>query len=180
MSENTAPPGPTPVKEIVSHNMSYKAVVYDIGDDKTTSFEVAVYTWKEEDKKEMPIWERIGGPFVLDNIDAAERVAQENLSLLSGEMPDTNVEAALSQLIKDHSGDQNAAFLSPNNYDVSFVTPENSSQITPRKVAIVYDLYLVESDAKWLIGTLKEDGVIECWTVFESMEEALEQIGGEE
>jgi hypothetical protein len=174
------------ISELRSHNLNYKATLHQRGRKKI--FAVSVYHWLTEGNEEnegQPVWERIIGPNVFEDLETAEKFAAEELRLAAGEKIDIRISDELLHWVREYTGDHTADFLDPTSFVVRRFTSksnetENSEEITPANVLFVLDLYLVKNNEKWLLGMIQEDGHIDCWQNFDSLEEALDVIKKEE
>ena len=103
--------------------------------------------------------------------------------MLAGETTDESISPDTTVWLKEYSGDEHAEFLDAANYKARKIRMSSSESnknqyrdFTASKIVIVYDLYLVEADGKWMFGSLEEDGLIDCWNEFDSLEEAIDAL----
>ena len=163
------------LEEYVSHNLNYKAIVCGVGD----AFEVNVYHWNEEelDDEGRPTWERIAGPFPVENKPAAEALAQTQLADLAGETLDTDVDDSVEQAIEAALGHKEFTFLKVSNFNISYLKDPDAEDFVPltaHKVLLTGDFYYVLGDENtWWSGFLYDEGQIRCWQSFTSLPEAL-------
>jgi signal transduction histidine kinase len=89
------------IEEFLSHNLNYKALVNKEGD----AYEVIIYHWNEEDLDGdgKPTWERIAGPFPVENLPAAEALAKTQLADLAGETEDIEIDESVTAVIESEN-----------------------------------------------------------------------------
>ncbi len=171
------------VKEMLSHDLEYKAVILRVPDSE--QFEVDVYRWKEEKENnslETIVWKRAAGPFVVDDQKQAESVASENLHLLSGEVIDVSVDEKMQLWLREYSDDYAAEFLSPSGFTARTVVKETVEDTEYKdlkitKVVVVHDLYVVQvEDTNWMNGISEGGNLLTCWGNFDSLASALDEI----
>lgn len=163
------------LEEYVSHNLNYKAVVGQSGD----AFEVNVYHWNEEelDDEGKPTWERLAGPFPVENKPAADALAQTQLADLAGETVDNEVDDSVHQVIEAVLGHDEFTFLKTENFTITHLADPDSEDFTPleaHKVLLCGDFYYVLANQdKWWSGFLYDEGQIRCWQQYNNLTEAL-------
>jgi len=163
------------LEEYISHNLNYKAIVCGIGD----AFEVNVYHWNEDELDEdgRPTWERIAGPFPVENKPAAEALAQTQLADLSGEAIDNEIDDSVAVVIESVLGHDQFSFLKTENFTFTYLKDPESEDFVPltaHKVLLCGDFYYVLADEdKWWTGFLYDEGQIRCWKQFNNLTEAL-------
>jgi len=163
------------IEEYVSHNLNYKAIVNKEGD----AFEVNVYHWNEEelDSDGKPTWERIAGPFPVENLPAAEALAQTTLADLAGEAADLEVDESVNTVIESVLGHDEFNFLKVSNFSITHLPSEESEAFLPltaHKILLCGEFYYVLSDNdRWWTGFLYDEGQIRCWKPFDSLAAAL-------
>lgn len=167
------------VSQFLSRNQNYKAAVYDLKVEPE-KFEVAIYQWKEIAGSELPVWERIAGPIILDTLPAAETWGQKNLAIYAGEKLDTTVGDPLRSDVFAILGHENFDFLDPKSYQISFLESEDSENFLPvapvDKLLVAGEFYFVEYADAWLAGFLYDEGEIRCWKNFADLKTALLEI----
>lgn len=163
------------LEEYVSHNLNYKAIVCGVGD----AFEVNVYHWNEAelDSDGRPTWERIAGPFPVENKPAAEALAQTQLADLAGETVDRDIDDSVETAIEQALGHNDFSFLKVSNFTITHLTDpgaEDFIPLTAHKVLLAGEFYYIlgEKD-QWWSGFLYDEGQIRCWQCFGSLPEAL-------
>lgn len=163
------------IEEYVSHNLNYKAIVNREGG----AFEVNVYHWNEEelDGDGKPTWERIAGPFPVENLPAAKALAQTTLADLAGEAEDIEVDDSVNTVIESVLGHDNFTFLKTDNYAITHLPSEDAEDFTPltaHKVLLCGEFYYVLSDNdRWWTGFLFDEGQIRCWKPHANLAAAL-------
>lgn len=163
------------IEEYVSHNLNYKALVIKEGH----AYEVTVYHWNEEELDDAghPTWERIVGPFPVENLAAANALAQTQLADSAGETLDVDVDDSVNEVIESVLGHQDFEFLKLSNFNITHLKAPESEDFTPligHKVLLCGDFYYVLGDGdKWWGGFLFDEGQIRCWKCFNNLAEAL-------
>lgn len=163
------------LEEYLSHNLNYKAIVNQIGD----AYEVLVYTWNEEelDSSGKPTWERIAGPFPVENLPSAEALAQAQLADLAGETEDTDIDDSVIAMIESVVGHNDFSFLKVSNFSFTHLPTQEAEEFIPltaHKVLRLGEFYYVLSDNdRWWTGFLYDEGQIRCWKPYNSLTEAL-------
>ncbi|MFG2305476.1 hypothetical protein [Actinacidiphila glaucinigra] len=78
------------------------------------------------------------------------------------------------QRIRDVSGDQEAVVLEPNRA-VKWVASDAHEVLHPEIVLGFHSLCIVKpvDDDDWYMGSLYDDGSIDCWTAYDDLYEAL-------
>ncbi len=167
-----------PLEEIMSNSLNYKAAIFET-EETPARFESIVYYWNEDlkDDEGNPLWERVAGPFIVDNMEAAKHLAQKHLNLMAGEVEDESIDESLKNEIQEALGHTNFTFVETANYEVSFLKDSESEDfvsIEAQKIFIAGDFYYVETnDHEWLSGFLYDEGVVRCWQKFVSPKNAL-------
>lgn len=162
-------------EEYLSHNLNYKAIVNQVAD----AYEVLIYHWNEEelDSDGKPTWERIAGPFPVENLPAAEALAQTQLADLAGETEDVDVDDSVLAVIESVLGHNQFSFLKVSNFNITHLpNPEAEAFIplTAHKVLLLGEFYYVLSDNdRWWTGFLFDEGEIRCWKPYNNLTEAL-------
>lgn len=163
-------------QEMFSHNLTHKAII--VPNEPGKGFSVALFKWAPDSKSpagESTLWESAGGPFHLDTLEAAEKIAQEHLHLLAGEVVDNTIPEEKTTLLREISRDPTAEFLSPENFTA--VQLESGENISIQKIAVVHELYIIQSsESDWLLGHLEKNGVLSAWGNFDSLASALQHI----
>ncbi|MFJ5798410.1 hypothetical protein [Streptomyces decoyicus] len=77
--------------------------------------------------------------------------------------------------IRNVSGDQEALPLDTDRSVEWVAGPEGHERIHPEIVLGFHDLCLVKpvSDEDWYMGSLNDDGSVDCWTAYSDLYEAL-------
>lgn len=174
-------PEQTPIQEFWAHNELYKACIFK---DSEKSFRVHIYKWNEDitkkDEENLPLWENVSGPFVIESFEAAEVIAKSKLPLASGEITAKNIDENLSREIEETVGHANFNFLETSNYKTSFLLdPEVDEfvEFEPQIVLQLDDFYFVKNPENlWLSGFLFQEGVIRCWKSYTEIKQALLEI----
>lgn len=163
------------LEEYVSHNLNYKAIV----NKEVDAFSVQVYHWNEDDldSEGKPTWERIAGPFSVENLPAANALAQTQLADLAGEAEDIDVDDSILAVIASVIGHDDFAFLKVDNFSFTYLPSTESDAFLPlvaHKVLLCGEFYYVLSDNdRWWSGFLFDEGQIRCWKYFTNLTEAL-------
>lgn len=163
------------LEEYVSHNLNYKAIVNKEGD----AFEVMIYHWNEDelDSDGKPTWERIAGPFPVENLPAAEALAQTQLADLAGETEDTDIDDSVVAVIESVLGHDNFSFLKISNFTITHLPSEEAEDFLPltaHKVLLCGEFYYILGDNdRWWTGFLYDEGQIRCWKNYNNLTEAL-------
>lgn len=158
------------LREFLSRQLNHKAVIYHLPEEQR--YEVAVYLWEQKDVAAEPVWKRVSGPFLIEDYAAAEKLAQETLELMSGELRDQSVASEKEEWLRNYSHDASAVFLAPKNFRARFLEETGAyKKIDPVKIALVHEIYIVEAAGKWFLGVLEEDDCIDCWAAFDSFAE---------
>lgn len=163
------------LEEYISHNLNYKAIVNKEGD----AFEVMTYHWNEEelDSDGKPTWERIAGPFTVENLPAAEALAQTQLADLAGETEDTDIDDSVIAVIESVLGHNNFSFIKVSNFSITHLPSEDAEDFVPltaHKVLLCGEFYYVLGDNdRWWTGFLYDEGEIRCWKNYQNLTEAL-------
>ncbi len=173
----------TPMSEqitILAENENYKAIINQLKE----KFEINIYHWSDViDDDEKFLWERVAGPFILDDIDQANKQAQIQLDLFSGEERDLTVTRQWKEELSKMIPDTEFECYKPQNYDIQAVSkddPEKITKITATKLISINDLFLIESDQEtWHIGFLADDRSITTWKKFKTLEEAIVSLNEE-
>ena len=78
------------------------------------------------------------------------------------------------QRIRDVSGDQEAVVLDPNRA-VKWVASDAHEVLHPEVVLGFHSLCIVKpvDDDDWYMGSLYDDGSVDCWTAYANLYEAL-------
>ncbi len=165
------------IDEFHSFGGDHKAIILKTENNK---FSVIIYQWNEKkvDKDGLPVWEKISGPFILDNKSEAQKNAQENLELFSLEIPDNTINNNLKIFIKDILGHDNFKFLKAENFEIEYLENEENNnfiKIQPTKVMYSGELCFAENKDQWICGFLESRGKIKGWKVFNNLKTALNQ-----
>ncbi|MBI5414802.1 hypothetical protein HZA38_04805 [Candidatus Peregrinibacteria bacterium] len=172
---------PKLLEEFYSHSLNYKASIFLLPEE--SGFEVNISLWRDSSEIQVPLWERIGGPFHVEKEDLAKTTAREHLELLSGERKDDKVSPEVLKWVKEYSGDENAEFLLPANYEIHAedapTKKHGEKNLKVKSLLIVYDLFVLEVDRNfWKIGTFREeDGSLTSWGKFSSLKAAINALG---
>jgi hypothetical protein len=77
--------------------------------------------------------------------------------------------------IRDVSGDREAMLLSADRAVTWLGRPGRDERLCPQIVLGFHELCLVKpvNDEDWYMGSLKEDGGVDCWSAYGSLYEAL-------
>ena len=167
-----------PIQENTSLNLNYKSIIYET-ESTPPQFETVIYRWNEDELDEdgRPLWERVAGPFIVDDFKSAEHFAQKHLSLMAGEVNDESVEEALHEEVREAVGHEDFSFLDIANYEVTQLAHPDKDEFAPievQKILASGDFYYTETtDGKWLSGFLFDEGQIRCWQEFSTLKEAL-------
>lgn len=167
-----------PIQENTSRNLNYKSIIYET-ESTPPQFETVIYRWNEAelDEEGRPLWERVAGPFIVDDFSAAEHFAAKHLSLMAGEVADESVDDNLTEEVKSALGHTDFDFLDVANYAVSHLASPDEEDFTPieiKKILASGEFYYVETlDEKWLSGFLFDEGQIRCWQEFPTVKDAL-------
>jgi len=160
---------------LYSENENYKAVITPL---KVDQFEINIYHWSQEvDDDGKNLWERIGGPFMEFKNDNAQKEAQKQLDLFSGEQEDKNLSEKQKEKIRKELNLESLSFFNPQNYTVNFTNAETEekNKIKPEIVISTNDIYIIKSK-NWFIGFLSEDQHIECWKKSDNIKEIKQTI----
>lgn len=163
------------LEEYVSHNLNYKAIVNKVGD----AYEVIVFNWNEEtpDEQGLPTWERIAGPFPVENQAGAEALAQAQLADLAGETEDPDIDDSIVAAIEAVVGHNEFTFLKVSNFNFTHLPSEEGGEFLPltaHKVMLCGEFYYVLSDNdRWWTGFLYDEGEIRCWKQYADLTLAL-------
>ncbi len=166
------------VEQYVSLNDNYKAVVFE-PEAEEVMFEVNVYKWNEQqlDDEGNPIWERIAGPFAIQNLEAAKTLALDQLHLLSGETEDQSIPEDIKNEVLETLGNDEFIFLDIKNYSLSYLPDSQSENFEDFEGQILLaadEFYFVQAkDNCWWSGFLYDEGQIRCWQKFEALNVAL-------
>lgn len=160
-------------------NENYKASITRLEHkDKDPEFEVIIYRWSEEnlDDEGRNLWERLAGPFILDQEEQAYIIAQEQLQLFTGEAPDSKAEAQFKTKVKSIINHENFYFFKPQNFEIQFVKDDISHSLKAQWIMWIDEVYLVGADEACFIGFLSQDRTITCFQKVSDLSTALETI----
>lgn len=166
---------------ILAENENFKAVITPEEDQ----FEVNVYQWSDVmDDDGNILWQRISGPFIVDNEEQAEIEAQKQLDLFSGEESDEAISDDFIQQVAELLGHEDFQCYKAQNYDIQRIVDADedaTESIEAQKIISTEDVFIVETDdEKWLIGFLAGDREIQCWKSFDTLEDAIDDLEEEE
>ena len=169
-----------PLETFFSLNDQYKAVVA-VAQADPDKFEADIYYWNEEktDDSGIPLWERVFGPLVLNTQKEAVFMAQSQLDVLAGEMPDPNISDSMKEDFFNILGHEDIRFLKPENFETAFLPSEEALDFIsfpPEKIAFTQDFYFILSEKNWYTGFLFAPGQIHCWQKFKTLKQALATI----
>jgi len=166
---------------ILSENENFKAVISPEKD----KFELNVYQWSDVmDDDGNILWQRLSGPFILDNEEQAEIEARKQLNLFSGEESDDQLDDDFVEEITKLLGHDDFQCYKAQNYEIQKIVDADediSESIEAQKIISTEDVFIIECEnEQWHIGFLAGDREIQCWKSFESLEEAIEDLEEEE
>ncbi len=163
------------LEEFHSFGGDHKALIQKTEDAK---FSVLIYQWNDQklDKDGLPVWEKVSGPFILDNEIEAKKNAQENLELFSLEIIDEAIDKNLEIFTKDILGHNDFRFFKPENFELEYLEDEKNEDFTktePTRVLHTGELCFAENNDQWICGFLESQGKIKGWKVFDDLKSAL-------
>ena len=162
------------IKELNSLSLNFKTVV--LADGK--NFLVETYQWNELnlDDNGVPVWERVSGPFSMENLEQALDFSQENLNLMAGEIPDKNISEAETSQVSTILGNDNFLFLEPQNFTFQIVENDNLQEFSAEKCLVFTGLFVIKKEEKWLIGNCDNEQKITCWQSFDDLGSAISTL----
>ncbi len=171
----------TALETYVSQNGNYKSIIYPQNYKDKKAHAVSVYIWDNEntDDEGVPTWRRINNPIVTEELSDAQKLAQENLNLMAGEIPDEEIKIEVKTEIKKFLGHDKFYFYKKEQFKVySLVNPEDEKfeKIKITKIFSTGEFYYAEDlESNWHTGILSDDGEIKSWQKFSSIKIALKE-----